>query len=515
MKAKQIGGLLLALTAFAGCDDTTGTLGLDLLPESDGFWANTATFSVMTESLAVDSVYAKSSIGYVGKFTDPVFGTYEASFLTELYCLDDFALPEVYQETAFDEDGTATEATGLLYKDSVVAVNLVLFYEEWFGDSLNACRMSVYELNKELEHNRYTNINPEEYYDPNDANALLGRKAYSAYDTSIPDSIRNGTDSYGYALYSPYVSFPLDPVTFGEDRILNVYRNDPSGFKEAFTNDFRGVYVESDYGDGTILYIERVDIQMTLCCHYTDDDTGVKLLKEDGTDSLYNSTQTIFASTKEIMQINRFENSQKVKERASETNWTYIKSPAGIFTQATLPYDEIYEQLSNDTLNAVQLTFTNYRQESVYEMSMDVPENVLLLRKQDMYSFFENNEVTDDITSFTVSHNNSDTNEYTFYNIARLINTCINEKNQAKEEAGSAWDEEQWMEDNPDWNKVVLIPVVVTYDESSTGQMIEVAHDLQPGYAKLRGGPDTNANGELENPLTLTVTYTTFADTEN
>ena len=60
----------------------------------------------------------------------------------------------------------------------------------------------------------------------------------------------------------------------------------------------------------------------------------------------------MFASTKEIIQANRFENSELLKKRCEETDWTYIKSPAGIFTQATLPYDEIYNQLMNDTLNA-------------------------------------------------------------------------------------------------------------------------------------------------------------------
>ena len=59
------------------------------------------------------------------------------------------------------------------------------------------------------------------------------------------------------------------------------------------------------------------------------------------------------------------------------------KSPAGIFTEATLPYDKIHEELSNDTLNAVKLTFTNYNQESnKYKFSMSAPETVLLLRKK-------------------------------------------------------------------------------------------------------------------------------------
>ena len=119
-----------------------------------------------------------------------------------------------------------------------------------------------------------------------------------------------------------------------------------------------------------------------------------------------------------------------------------------------------------------------------------------------MRAFFEENQLPDNVTSYTVSHNNVATNQYTFNNIARLITTCINEKNAAKKEAGSTWDEAKWKEENPDWDKVWLIPVTVTYDSSSSPQLIGLQNDLKPSYAKLKGGINT--------PLKLEVTYTTF-----
>ena len=247
---------------------------------------------------------------------------------------------------------------------------------------------------------------------------------------------------------------------------------------------------------------------MRLHLYYVNDSTGVKLKKQDGTDSTYYSTNTLFASTKEVTQVNHFLNSEKLSERINEKGWTYLKSPAGIFTQATLPYDEIYTQLANDTLNGARLTFTNYRQGNKQDFAMNVPDEVLLIRKQEYARFFEDNEITDNITSFVATHNAAGTNQYTFSNIARLITTCINEKNQAREAAGSSWNEEQWMRDNPDWNKVLLIPVYVSYDRSGqTARMIGIQHDLQPGYAKLQGGPEGEA-------LKLEVTYTRFEPQE-
>ena len=96
MKVKYIGILLLALLAFYGCDDNTGTLGMGMLPDSDGISAQTKTFEVSTKSILAGPVYAKTSTGYVGTFTDPDpngFGNYKASFLTELNCADDFRFP--------------------------------------------------------------------------------------------------------------------------------------------------------------------------------------------------------------------------------------------------------------------------------------------------------------------------------------------------------------------------------------------------------------------------------------
>ena len=522
MKLKHIGILLAAVATATACDDNTGSLGMGMLPDSDGLSAHVSTFEVKTESFYVDSVFAKTSTGYVGKFSDPEFGAYEASFLTELNNTEGFMIPEVYHDTEYDSNGNPTKGEGLLYKDSVVSARLVVYYSSWFGDSLNTCRMSAYELTRQLEDNRYTNINPEDYYDKNDDSKLLGRKAYSAYDTSVPDSVRYATDDNGYYTYSPNLYFTLDSLEFGYKRILKEYRDNPWKFQNAATfrdEVFKGVYLKNDLGDGTILYIDRVDLQLEFCCHYTDATTGVALKKTDGTDSLYNTRQILFASTKEVIQANRFENQAILKQKAeSEKDWTYIKSPAGIFTQATLPYDEIHEQLTGDTLNAVRLTFTNYRQQSNYEFSMSAPENVLLIRKQDLKEFFEENELPDNITSFTVAHNNVSSNQYTFQNIARLVTTCLNEKEEAKRAAGTAWNEEQWTKDHPDWDKVLLIPVTITTDDTNssytgTSQIIGLQHDLKPGYAKLVGGPatvDNTADGQLKNPLQLEIIHTTF-----
>ena len=49
MKVKYLGALLLAATlTFFGCDDNTGTLGIGMLPGSDGISAHTTTCLLYT-----------------------------------------------------------------------------------------------------------------------------------------------------------------------------------------------------------------------------------------------------------------------------------------------------------------------------------------------------------------------------------------------------------------------------------------------------------------------------------
>ena len=85
---------------------------------------------------------------------------------------------------------------------NIRTTELFLLYDNYFGDSLTACRLSVYELggdNKETlntDNAYYTNIIPEEFYDSQN---LLGTKAYTAVDYSLSEEDRNSST------YVPYI----------------------------------------------------------------------------------------------------------------------------------------------------------------------------------------------------------------------------------------------------------------------------------------------------------------------
>lgn len=496
MKIKYLWVALLALT-FYGCDESTGSLGLGMFPESDrNMNGRDTTFHVITRSILSDSVYAKTNIGYVGKFSDreKMFGSYECSFLAQLYCPEGITFPTPYDPV--------TNPKGIMAGDSIYTTELVLFYRNYFGDSISPCRMSIYELDKKLEQKYYTDINPEEYYDSQ--NGLLARKAYTAVDLSLSDSIRNSSD------FNPNVRFTSAKLKALGDKILKANRQHPEWFAKpnAFIDNlFKGIYAKSDYGDGTILYVDQINLNVVFLCHYTDS-LGNIVHKKDGKDSLYYTTRT-FATTREVIQSNQIKNnSEELQARVEEESHTYLKTPAGIFTEAEMPYNAIAEKLSKDTINAVKLTFNNYNQEIKDVFSMKAPSHILLLRKQEMHTFFEENKLADNITSFIATQNAFGVNQYVFPNLTRLVNTCLNEKAEAKKKAGGNWtaeEEKKWEEEN-DWNKVVIIPVTIQYDNSSNNNLISIQHDLQPSYVKLVGG-NPEKEGSL---LDLQVTYVNF-----
>ena len=552
MKAKYALIALLAITFF-GCDDNTAGLGLGMFPGSDqNINGKLTTFDVTTESVHAGKIYAMSNIGYVGKFTDETFGTYQAGFLAELNCPKGTTFPGIFnydKNTAFDnknkptqtmvgEGGNAKDKEDITFvRDennkiigNIHTIELYLWYDSYFGDSLTASRLSVYELGdaqKELNENNayYTDINPEEFYTPQN---LLGTKAYTAVDLSVKDSIRN------LSTYVPsvHVSFKDDAaIRIGKEIIQHAYKAGTNFDNKAFREAFKGIYVKSDYGDGTILYINQIQMNVVYKSYAIDTIKGTILPKtvvKDGEspDSTYYGYR-MFTSTREVIQANQLKNDNTaIQDCIKKDGWTYLKSPAGIFTQITLPINKIADQLQGDTLNAVKLGIPIYNETNDRKFGMSIPKSVLLIRNKYKDSFFKNNQLSDGITSslFDYSSSTSSLTQYTFNNITQMINNCLADKEAAERDIrekgftkvsltdpeGNVYEEnvdniEKW-EELIEWDKFVLIPVLVTKDASSnsyysSSNVISIQHDLKPGYARLKGGSKGSQQDPQGNPL--------------
>lgn len=458
---------MMLSTVFVACDDNTEGLGGSMMPDEDNISIAQQVYNATSRSLlAGDSILAKTSTAYLGRYTDPTYGTFEADFLAQFHCVEDFQFPE-----------------GGVAGDTAVSAEVRLYVSSFFGDSITPSHLSVYPLDKVLEEdkNYYTDLNPEEYYDA--TQAPIASRPYTAEDKTVPDSISSESN------YVPYIRVQL-PRQFGTD-IIRKYYEDPANFanSEAFINNVcKGMYFKCDQGDGSILYVQQA--QLNISFKYFIKSSSGK------TDSLV-TVIAQFAGTQEVIQANRFQtDKEKLKQLVEEDgSCTYLKTPAGIFTELTLPLDEIAANHINrgDTLNSVKLTITRYNESTSapegVSFKMGVPKTILMVRKKDMYTFFEKNQVADNKTSYLTSFN-STYNTYTFNNMSQLITNCINERDEANGQV------------DEDWNKVVLIPVVTTTD--NTGNIVTIRHNLNLTSARLMGG--FNPGNELQ----VRITYSKF-----
>ena len=84
-----------ALLLLVACDDNTATLGIDMMPKSDLVSKNFKTYDVTTESYPVgDAVLARTTMSYLGRFTDPETNTtVKSDFLAQFHIDEGFDIP--------------------------------------------------------------------------------------------------------------------------------------------------------------------------------------------------------------------------------------------------------------------------------------------------------------------------------------------------------------------------------------------------------------------------------------
>lgn len=477
MKLKFLAAIGFAATLYS-CDDSTTGIG-DFIADTDEINAYSETYDVTTRTVSVadinkkiginsNGVYSRTSTAYLGKFTDPSFGEFTADFITQINCPEGFEYPKTFEKI----DSTTLE----------------LYYRSYYGDSLAPMRVGVRFLDTAIEDNGtdpelyYTSFTPENYYG---ANPLFAEKDYSSYDNSVPDSVRNATDTNGNKTFYPNVVIDMDKPYEGyatlSDYLTAQYKAGNFADASTFINKvLKGFYVETTGGDGSVLYIE--DIWLRTKYKYT-----VKGSK--GQDSIVNASRSL-AATKEIyMATNLKSEEDKVNEFINDKDNSYLKTPAGLWTEVTLPLEAMYQDLKNDTLNSVSLSFTKYKetikgQDEAYMMG--IPKNLLLIREDDMKTFFEENKTFDSKTSFLGTYDSS-TSTYAFSKLNRLISHIFSEmrNNSAK---------------SANWDKLLLIPVQTETD--AQGNIIGVSHDLEVNSARLFGGEN------VDNKLKMQVIYT-------
>lgn len=460
---------------FAGCEESAADLGIDIMPSHDAITTSDTIYRVLTRSIPADGskIAAVTNDCYLGSIIDPETGIRTTcDFLAQYHIVNGFSFPPLERMVKGDD--------GLVHADSV---DLTLYFDTFMGDTLSTMKLTVHELDpaKTLSESQtyYTDLNPRDFLRKN------GVKESTTY------SIHNLASGLSTSAYYRTVNVRL-PQEYG-DRILQSYYTNPEYFTSSYQfihNVCPGFYFEHAGGVGAMLkaYVSALHVYYSF--------------KQNG-DSVVSGLKRM-ASTTEVLQSTRADNSA-MTSIDTVTNRTYLRTPSGLYTEVTLPIESIETgEHRNDSINNARIIFRRSNSttsvDNIYRLS--VPENVLLLPKDEMYSFFASSQLPNNRTSYLGTFD-ATKNAYIFSNIANLIS----ELRKRYEDAEGALSE--------DWNKVVLIPVNTqsvsitdAYGQSTTS-IYGVRNMYGPSSVALEGGSQFT---EDDSPVELSIIYSRYAD---
>lgn len=401
---------------------------------------------------------SRNNTGLIGKMKDPETGNYvKGDYMTQLSVLPTFSVDTLdYIKQA---NGGSIEA------DSCY---LLVSYNASYGDTIAPMKVTAYEMTKPMAED-------QEYYSDYDAfKAEAGWVSENNPHWSSNYNLSNTSDVKNFKIYLNK-KYEKDGKTYKNygSYIMQTYAEHPEYFKTNFKflhNVCPGFYIKNVGGTGNMAKIWNTELIFYWTRHKTinKDSTAVSIG--------YNR----FDGTEEVLQLNKIENdTENLKKLASkdQEKCTYLKSPAGIFTEVTLPIKDIMKGHEKDTLNTATISFprlNNENEDNPYNFA--TPSTILMVQKDSLQSFFEKSKLADSRTSYTASYSSTGTykNAYTFQNIANLVSAMY--KNKGKGE---------------NWNKVVLVPVnVITTTQGYTTVISKINHDMSLASTRLIVGTD-------------------------
>lgn len=480
MSTRLFQAAILAALILSSCDDTTNDIGISLTDNVDKLAIATSTFEASSRSVAVDSVVSRSTTGYLGRIKDPETDAYvTGDFMTQFNCLEGYQLTPKDSLAGFDE-------LGEVIADSC---EIRLFYNKYYGDSLATMKLTLYELDRPMREDTtyYSDFSPlKEGYVRQDG--IQTTKTYTLINNSDEENSK-ATDYINnicVRLNAPYTD--KQGVTYNNygTYIMRNFYEHPEYFKNA--NTFRtklmpGFFFKVTGGMGSMAYVSAPQLNIYYRVHVKNDSIGKRV--------------TLFNGTEEILQTTTVTNdANAIANLVADESCTYIKSPSGIFTEVTLPVEDIMRGHDNDSINSAKITFNRLNNEHWNAFNLPTSDRLLMVETDSLYSFFENGKVANNKHSFLASYSTTG-NNYTFSNIGALISAMHTAKTEGMKK------DPDWMANHPNWNKVLLVPVSTTITSYSSSTLLtNVCNDMSLTSTRLQGGKYS--------PIKIHIIYSKF-----
>ncbi len=386
--------------ALTGCNSTS-SIGSEIVTDSVSVTIDTA-FTVTGYNVPDTIVLSRTVEQMVGLVQAPGFGTISSQVVTQF-------MPSAKIDT-----------TGLTV-DNIDSLHLVMrtLRSAAVGDYYAPTGIEVFPLTRQLSSPIYSDFDPTGYYDPTRS---YGSTIFNLSGIGQPDSLLSkGVFEIRVAL----------PTELGRS-LFTSYRRDPASFAnpEKFAKIFPGLYIKNSYGSGRITRMTRTSMEMFY--HRT---VHIDSLNRDTT---YYYSNHYFAVTPEIISNNSISLSieKSVRDMIAEGQ-NILVTPAGTSLRMRFPIPEIISSYKANiakgigVINSLSLSLPAETIENEYNITP--PPYLLLVLSKDKDSFFAQNKLTDNKTSFRADYDAS-TATYDFSGLREYLVDCMKKDNLTEED---------------------------------------------------------------------------------
>lgn len=433
---------LAASFSLYSCGDTD-SIGSSLIQSENNIIIENG-FSLTGHSVPNEKVQSRTAMLLLGSIDAKEYGEFSSDFVTQF-----MPVAEI--------DSTLTSAA------AIDSVKLKLMYApgSFIGDSIMPMGLEVYRLDKGLTAPIFSDFNPTDYYDPSKP---IGSAIYATSNFELSDSLKelNHRDIY--------VDLPRE---LGVE-LYNLYETNPESYlnPDEFAKHFPGIYVRNSYGSGRVMQIGATLLQ--LYYHYNTKTTA-------GKDTICNYVGSFYSATPEVLSNNNIDyNMASQLTAAVDEGQQLIVAPAGLDVEMEFPMPEImnYYKANAGRLSVINnLTMSIPAVDISNTYGIDPPQQLLMVLKKDKEKFFEEDMVTDGVTSFYAEYSTA-TDSYEFSSLRQYLLYALEHESELTVE---------------DYT-FVLTPVLVdsesVYDSYSYAQTVYVKSIVpyvqQPAMVRLR-----------------------------
>lgn len=401
MKILKYIPLLCSCMAMIACEDEINSLGSSL-NASDITITVDSTFTQITgQSIFTDSIIGRTTDPLLGNLTMKDYGSLQTGFLTQF-------MPTLNLDTA----GVTV--------NTLDSIKLFLNYynTDLTGDSLAPMVVNIYRLNKTITAPLYTNINPSDYYTPEDL------MASQAFGSSLEGFMDGSSDEA-----KPYKRIAVKlPIELGQE-IFTEYKQNPDIFASPakFAQFFPGIYMNIVYGNGRVVNIKGIFMTMFY-----------RSINSEG--KAEQRQYTYMGVTPEIYSINHFTLTPDATLKQNvESGKIYVQTPIGYMPVIKFPTRNIIEHYRKAliTSNKIQnilnsLTFTipiiaNENNE------LTPPTYLLFIRQSQAAEFFLQKKLPDNSNSFYATYDAAN-KRYNFGDVSKYIRAILRSGKEATDD---------------------------------------------------------------------------------